>query len=625
MATTIKVGGQLESVAVDEKLVDAAQVKDSSRENLSQKDINDELYARSAQSESDLKAYAKTTYVDTQDSALDAKITANKSAADSSIAALQSGKVDTSDLQKSTDTDVAPSDSKVYTSQKTQDLLDAQKTALEEELQQVQDGLSTSINNKVASSQIKTAKSTSATDIYAATYVNSQLDTKQNKLTAGTNISISGSTISCTIDTTLYKVVTSLPSTPAAADVSKIFLVASTESSTQNVYKEYIWKGDAWEQLGEYKSEVDLTPYFKTENVQTSGALSLDSKVPSSGLVNTSLLALPFVYGLVQGHYASTSAIPSGSADGDYLVDKNTSGTTGSWIVSVSSGAAQGTSERKSTYVNAKYMTLDGHVYGANGTSAWTSYGQLQTSDENYTTAEKTKLAGIETGATKTTIDSALSDSSTNPVQNKVIKAQLDELASEIAALQAEKATFTCSRTSGSSIYFTNTAIDAYIQADCSITADSIVITQGGTTKNSVTNAKQCIYHETKTATAITSPTTLTYTATAKIGDVTKTASTSIYVVNPKYVGAGSTYSDVVKDACKQAASTTASGTYSVTVSADGQYVFFVVPNTMTINKVTLSGFDFPLNTADTTSKSGYKIYKSANTYKAGTLSLVVS
>lgn len=620
MGTTIKVGGQLESVAVDEKLVDAAQVKDTSRENLSQKDINDELYARTAQGEADLKAYAKTTYVDTQDSALETKITANTT----KITSLQNGTLKTADLQKSTETST-PSDSKVYTSQKTQDLLDAQKTEIETEITEVQSGLSNAINAKVAQSQVKTAKSTTATDVYAATYINTELGKKQDTLTAGTNISISGNTISCTIDTTLYKVVTELPSQPAAADVSKIFLVASTETTTKNVYKEYIWKGDAWEQLGEYKSEVDLTPYFKKEDIQTSGTLSLNTKVPSSGLVKTNLLALPFVYGLVKGHYASTSAIPSGSADGDYLVDANTSGTAGSWIVSVSGGTAQGTSERKSDYVNAKYMTLDGHVYGANGTSAWTSYGQLQTSDENYTTAEKTKLAGIDTGATKTIVDSALSTTSTNPVQNKVIKAQLDELASEIAAIQAEKATFTVKRTSGSAIYFTNTAIDAYIQADCSIAADTITIVQGGNTKSSVTNAKQCIYHETKAATAITSPTTLTYTATAKIGDVTKTASVSISVVNPMYVGAGAAYSDVVKDACKQTARTSPNGTYSVTVASDGQYVFFVVPNTMTINKVTLSGFDFPLAAADTSSKSGYKIYKSANTYKAGTISLVVS
>lgn len=40
--------------------------------------------------------------------------------------------------------------------------------------------------------------------------------------------------------------------------------------------------------------------------------------------------------------------------------------------------------------------------------------------------ADKTKLDGIATGANKTTVDSSLSASSTNPVQNKVIKSALD-------------------------------------------------------------------------------------------------------------------------------------------------------------------------------------------------------
>ena len=42
-------------------------------------------------------------------------------------------------------------------------------------------------------------------------------------------------------------------------------------------------------------------------------------------------------------------------------------------------------------------------------------------------TADKVKLDGIASGANKTTVDSAISDSSTNPVQNKVIKAELDK------------------------------------------------------------------------------------------------------------------------------------------------------------------------------------------------------
>lgn len=46
-------------------------------------------------------------------------------------------------------------------------------------------------------------------------------------------------------------------------------------------------------------------------------------------------------------------------------------------------------------------------------------------STEDYTTTEKTKLAGIENGATNTVVDNALSGSSTNPVQNQVINTAL--------------------------------------------------------------------------------------------------------------------------------------------------------------------------------------------------------
>lgn len=49
-------------------------------------------------------------------------------------------------------------------------------------------------------------------------------------------------------------------------------------------------------------------------------------------------------------------------------------------------------------------------------------------SDNNYTTPEKNKLAGIADGATKVTIDSAMSTTSTNPVQNKIISEAINNL-----------------------------------------------------------------------------------------------------------------------------------------------------------------------------------------------------
>jgi len=49
-------------------------------------------------------------------------------------------------------------------------------------------------------------------------------------------------------------------------------------------------------------------------------------------------------------------------------------------------------------------------------------------STNDYTTTEKNKLAGIAEGANKTVVDSTLSSTSTNPVQNKAIYDKLEEL-----------------------------------------------------------------------------------------------------------------------------------------------------------------------------------------------------
>ena len=76
------------------------------------------------------------------------------------------------------------------------------------------------------------------------------------------------------LDTTVAEVVFALPTT----NIKKhIYMVKSAETANQNIYKEYIYTGDTsatydaskWEELGEYKSTVDLAPYSKkTETVK---------------------------------------------------------------------------------------------------------------------------------------------------------------------------------------------------------------------------------------------------------------------------------------------------------------------------------------------------------------------
>ena len=53
-------------------------------------------------------------------------------------------------------------------------------------------------------------------------------------------------------------------------------------------------------------------------------------------------------------------------------------------------------------------------------------------SANDYTTAEKDKLASIENGANKTVVDTALSSTSANPVENKAIYAQFNSISAEV-------------------------------------------------------------------------------------------------------------------------------------------------------------------------------------------------
>lgn len=87
------------------------------------------------------------------------------------------------------------------------------------------------------------------------------------------------------IDLTLYKIVSELPDEDI--DVNKIYLVLGTAGS-QNTYIEYIYTGTTWEKLGEYKADIDLSPYVKFIDIASStkagvvqlGFVQADKKYP---------------------------------------------------------------------------------------------------------------------------------------------------------------------------------------------------------------------------------------------------------------------------------------------------------------------------------------------------------
>lgn len=92
--------------------------------------------------------------------------------------------------------------------------------------------------------------------------------TKQDKLIAGSGIDITDNVISCVLDLTLYKIVSELPTDDI--DTTKIYLVVDSEGTHGNLYKEYIYVDGEWELLGEYKADIDLSPYLtKVEAADT--------------------------------------------------------------------------------------------------------------------------------------------------------------------------------------------------------------------------------------------------------------------------------------------------------------------------------------------------------------------
>ena len=129
-----------------------------------------------------------------------------------------------------------------------------------------------SIEESLSVKQDKTDESLQTTDktvTGAINEVNQVVKTKQDKLKAGTGVEItSDNTVNVTLDTTVFKVVASLPESPAAGDENKIHLVPAESTEEGNIYTEYMFVNGKWEEFGTYKSEVDLTPYLKKEDAE---------------------------------------------------------------------------------------------------------------------------------------------------------------------------------------------------------------------------------------------------------------------------------------------------------------------------------------------------------------------
>ena len=109
-----------------------------------------------------------------------------------------------------------------------------------------------------------------------------------------------------------------------------------------------------------------------------------------------------------------------------------------------------------------------------------------------------------------------------------------------------------------------------------------------------------------------------------------KSTSKKLTMVLPVYMGfagASDAAGLAITELSKYAPLTSRAGTYKIKNTADGIYLWLCVPDTMTINKVTSSGFTVPMREVQTgqTELGGYKCYRSSNAIVAGEYTYTIS
>lgn len=203
-------------------------------------------------------------------------------------------------------------------------------------------------------------------DYYNKTEIDSKLGGKSNvghnhdeRYYTETEIDAKVNNINSQINSLIGFTATIVNSLPSTGEVGVMYLKLNTSASVDgNIYDEYIWVNNKFEKIGSTETTVDLSGYV----TQTEMTTQLANKA------NTN-------------HTHDIASLPD---ETDMLGHME----------------------------NDFYTALDTK---ANKTTATTSANGLMSKED------KSKLDGIATEANKTVVDSSLSSSSTNPVQNKIV------------------------------------------------------------------------------------------------------------------------------------------------------------------------------------------------------------
>lgn len=259
------------------------------------------------------------------------------------------------------------------------------------------------LNNKVDRSELsqlatkdelETKASVSSLGNYALkSDINNALNSKQDVLVAGRGIDIINNVISTNLDTNLFVIVSQLPDTNI--DENKIYILEQfDEDSQEYVYEEFRWANGDWRSMGRRGVDVDLTDYITYQNA--------DQRYQRTGDYLTSD-QIEELY-QPQGDYVTEKSL------GDVIATlKDAYQPIGNYADVDSVRQAL---EDLQTIIDTKYV-LKKDVYNPQQGS----WGSSDSEDIEITPAVPVPTV---------TVDSKLSLGSSNPVENKVITAELN-------------------------------------------------------------------------------------------------------------------------------------------------------------------------------------------------------
>lgn len=216
------------------------------------------------------------------------------------------------------------------------------------------------------------------------------------------------------IDTSLYKVVSALPTQISQIEANKIYLLASTKQDAQNRYSEYVYTGSLgsgasyntnnWEKFGEYDGNVEKE------------VLPFDAMATASITVQTGSVAANNISKIVYSTSNNTFVCLAKDDNKYYGGWEDTSGRPlRAWYGDTATNSLKGV-----VPVKGKVYTCGNSAYVYNGTT-------LMQLGKEYSNATQS-AAGLMSAADKKALDTAVSNIATVKSDLSTAQANIDEI-----------------------------------------------------------------------------------------------------------------------------------------------------------------------------------------------------